>query len=674
MISDLYNDADDDVSDITCDTLEVSTSISAPSTTIDFSLSTLNVTNATITGLTISTANIADGSVTTPKLANQSYIPFTDSSAPSGYVQASINTTGVNTTKFILQDSSVVGGQQITSPFTFQSNLSINGITGNSILTLNGSHLVESKSLTDGQLLIGSTGATPIAANITSTGGTIAITFGSGSINLEVADHSDVFTAITIDGASNQIVLRPSGGINHAITINTTNPASDRTYSLIDTGANSSFVMTDGVQTINSQKIFTGPHKIYANYIQLGDSLRVDNVTNFMKAFTNGGGVWSWNISSTTTDRTLTFPDSGNLSDNIILSTNANLLTGVNTFSNNTFMTNGAGSMMTWQVGGATHKKYNFIATEPSVDRQISLVDPGADGKLVIDSYGNTFSGANTFTANIGAEFVNTPTTKIAWQTRVTGDSTPRISTQVDGTLSWSSGSASSDITVSRSAAKSLQISNSTNDVVMIANGSFFLQSDSATGSVLNITGKSNTALQLNLGYDTTNAHSKIDSQASGSGTQLNVNQSGGLVQFGSGGVQFVNSTTSYTPAILNYYEQATVTTSPSGVGVSCLTANQTLIYTRIGNIVHCSWVDMSGTASSSTAMVFPASSIPTRFLPVRQERQAIRVNKAGTDQAGTCVLFTSGAIQIFSDGGTGVFTNASAAIIFATTLTWTTS
>jgi hypothetical protein len=39
--------------------------------------------------------------------------------------------------------------------------------------------------LTNGQLLIGSTGATPVAASLTSTGGSVTITQGAGSINLE---------------------------------------------------------------------------------------------------------------------------------------------------------------------------------------------------------------------------------------------------------------------------------------------------------------------------------------------------------------------------------------------------------------------------------------------------------------------------------------------------------
>jgi hypothetical protein len=82
----------------------------------------------------------------------------------------------------------------------------------------------------------------------------------------------------------------------------------------------------------------------------------------------------------------------------------------------------------------------------------------------------------------------------------------------------------------------------------------------------------------------------------------------------------------------------------------------------------------MSGTAGGNLPVEFPIGSIPTRFLPIRQERQAIRVNNAGTDTAGTTVLFTNWRIQILASSGTGTFTNAAAVIVYATTLTWTIS
>ena len=52
---------------------------------------------------------------------------------------------------------------------------------------------------TNGQLLIGSTGADPILANLTSSGGTITITNGAGTINLDLAGGGIAFEQITVD-------------------------------------------------------------------------------------------------------------------------------------------------------------------------------------------------------------------------------------------------------------------------------------------------------------------------------------------------------------------------------------------------------------------------------------------------------------------------------------------
>lgn len=52
---------------------------------------------------------------------------------------------------------------------------------------------------TNGQLPIGSAGADPVLANITSTGGTITITNGPGSINLDLAGGQTAFDQIAVD-------------------------------------------------------------------------------------------------------------------------------------------------------------------------------------------------------------------------------------------------------------------------------------------------------------------------------------------------------------------------------------------------------------------------------------------------------------------------------------------
>ncbi len=56
---------------------------------------------------------------------------------------------------------------------------------------------VMSATMTNGQMIIGSTGATPVAGTITSTGGTITVTPGAGTLNLEVATGGFTWTDVT---------------------------------------------------------------------------------------------------------------------------------------------------------------------------------------------------------------------------------------------------------------------------------------------------------------------------------------------------------------------------------------------------------------------------------------------------------------------------------------------
>jgi hypothetical protein len=57
------------------------------------------------------------------------------------------------------------------------------------------------------------------------------------------------------------------------------------------------------------------------------------------------------------------------------------------------------------------------------------------------------------------------------------------------------------------------------------------------------------------MGINTSIGQGKIDAQDAKLNLQLNINSIGDLINFGSGGCQFVNSTSSYSPATLNYYE-----------------------------------------------------------------------------------------------------------------------
>jgi hypothetical protein len=75
--------------------------------------------------------------------------------------------------------------------------------------------------LTNGQLLIGSTGADPVAASITSTGGTVTITAGAGTLDLEVASGgftwNDATTATVAMVVENGYVTDRAGGVTYTL-------------------------------------------------------------------------------------------------------------------------------------------------------------------------------------------------------------------------------------------------------------------------------------------------------------------------------------------------------------------------------------------------------------------------------------------------------------------------
>lgn len=87
------------------------------------------------------------------------------------------------------------------------------GITANSILIANGDNPFTSVGpLTNGQLIIGSTGLAPTAGSLASVDGSITITQGAGTIDLAVASGDD--SILTVTGDSGGALSPTSGNID----------------------------------------------------------------------------------------------------------------------------------------------------------------------------------------------------------------------------------------------------------------------------------------------------------------------------------------------------------------------------------------------------------------------------------------------------------------------------
>jgi hypothetical protein len=81
-------------------------------------------------------------------------------------------------------------------------SITMSGLTASSVVTTNSSKVLTSKVLTDGQLLIGSTGADPVAASLTAGSG-VTITPGAGSITIAATGSGGSVTSVS--GTTNQI-------------------------------------------------------------------------------------------------------------------------------------------------------------------------------------------------------------------------------------------------------------------------------------------------------------------------------------------------------------------------------------------------------------------------------------------------------------------------------------
>jgi len=179
-----------------------------------------------LTGGAIPTAPEIDFTGTTPTISSGNTLTIETTTAATNIVLSP--TGGVNlpglTPSLPLQLNA--SGNIISADISLTSNISgilpiANGgtnsgtaLNNNRVMVSLAGKIVESSALTNGQFLIGSTGNAPVVGQLTSTGKTVSITNGAGTINLEVSGASS-FSNITITDGGNSpaaILLTSSTG------------------------------------------------------------------------------------------------------------------------------------------------------------------------------------------------------------------------------------------------------------------------------------------------------------------------------------------------------------------------------------------------------------------------------------------------------------------------------
>jgi hypothetical protein len=138
------------------------------------------------------------------------------------------------------------------------------------------------------------------------------------------------------------------------------------------------------------------------------------------------------------------------------------------------------------------------------------------------------------------------------------------------------------------------------------------------------------------------------------------------------GGQKFVNSTTSYVPTSISYYEEQT---SVSISFTGSFTANFTFVIIRIGNIVICRFPNLQAVATSSNVLI--GTGMPTRFCPVAGEAVSIAVPQKDNGVAiatyGYWSIISTGQITCARDTTQTNYTNGNICGPYASSLVWTT-
>jgi hypothetical protein len=450
--------------------------------------------------------------------------------------------------------------------------------------------------LATGQIPIGGSG-TPYAGYITSSNGSIIVTNSIGNIDLKTSS-TDTFTTITLTGTSNQLIFEP-GGSSNTITLTCTNPATNRTYTLSDVGANSNFVMDQGTQTINGLKTFTTTTKwTSGNYTQIGSASSgsvewhlqyCPSLGSYTIDFADSNIANAYSIPNTTLGYgTFALQELGNTFSG------ANIFSALNSFQAETFF-RGTPAMSIQASSGAN--SYSISPVTPSASRTLSINDPGGADSFVFASATQTLLNKTLNSGSASTQF---------FSCSVTGDSYPRIQAIGEGILMGIGSIAPSVRMFYNTLSGNLQIDNTS--------------SGAATTAIDNIT-----AVQSNGNLNLT-----------GNGTGVvNINSSNGIT---------INNGSPITS-----YITTTGSTTMTGIWASGQTLTFTLV--KLNNMIHMYITNqLLVTSNSSSYMTSGAGAIPSAYRPTSNAQWSpiYIINNGGTT-LGTLYIATSGTFNIFN-------------------------
>lgn len=131
--------------------------------------------------------------------------------------------------EFIINDLARSVGQELSTLSTPEFvGLTLSGLTANSLIYPDSDGLLTSLgTATNGQIPIGSTGATPVLAEITGTANQITVTNGAGSITLSTPQDLDIGTDFQVGSLTTSGIIDASSGKILTEDNDTTAPTSE---------------------------------------------------------------------------------------------------------------------------------------------------------------------------------------------------------------------------------------------------------------------------------------------------------------------------------------------------------------------------------------------------------------------------------------------------------------
>ncbi len=267
--------------------------------------------------------------------------------------------------------------------YTIQDALTnANFIMSEGIQTLNGAKTFSTSltiNPTTNQLVLGVTNTITINSVAPSASRTYTIpdagtntSFVMGASNQTIAGTKTFSAAVVVNPTTNQLVL----GVTNTTTINSVAPSASRTYTIPDAGADTSFVMAAGTQTIGGAKTFSTQIIVNPTTNQL--VLGVTNTTTI-------------NSTAPSASRTYTIPDAGT-NTSFVMAAGTQTIAGAKTFSTQVVINPTTNQLV---LGVTNTTTINSVA--PAASRTYTIPDAGTNSSFVMTDGTQTINGSKTY-------------------------------------------------------------------------------------------------------------------------------------------------------------------------------------------------------------------------------------------------------------------------------------